>query len=232
MEIPEWIDRVRTNASQGTGHCQRCPAHKDGRSSMVNPGMFDPQGQVMFVTIEPSHTFDWAEFEDWIEYNEEMSDRFLNQWSGGPILNELLEPFEFSMEDVWMADAIKCPPPGGVDNLKREEAFHHCRNYLVDEISAVDPSVIVTLGNHAGTRTLTTLGLERSPVTAASECGRIINSDPPVVLSTHWGNSWLHQSPRDYWGGRWVDDSDHLANRSFDRYMDVVRASMKVAIDE
>lgn len=232
MAIPAWIEGLLNNAPRGTGPCDGCPAHADGRAEMVNPGLFDPDGEVMFVTIEPSHTFDWADFEDWRAYNETMTGRFLHTWSGGRILEELLDPFEFSMQDVWMADAIKCPPPDGVDNLQRDEAFQHCRHYLTEEIAAVDPAVLVTLGNHAGTRTLAALGHDRSPVKAASECGRIIPTTPPVVLSTHWGNSWLHQAPRHYWGGNWLDTHDHLNGHSFDRYMDIVRASIAQALND
>jgi uracil-DNA glycosylase family 4 len=113
----------------------------------VNPGLFNPEGEIMFVTIEPSHRFDWDKYDSWESYNRTFSRKFLEEWTGGPILEELLEPIQgVDMGSVWMADAIKCPPEGGIDDQTRNEEFDHCRPYLQEEIEQVRPDVIVGLG--------------------------------------------------------------------------------------
>lgn len=180
----------------------------------------------MFVTIEPSHTFDWTKYNSWEAYNERFTDLFLNRWSGGPILEELLEPIDgMEMHDVWMTDAIKCPPPDGVDNLRREQEFEHCRTYLTDEIEAVNPKAIVTLVLEAVT------GEGRS-IKSSRECGRIIDGPRPIILSTHWGNSWLHRSPTSRWGEDWKGEQEYLQADSYATYMDVVRAAIQSVISD
>lgn len=50
-----------------------------------------------------------------------------------PVLSEPLDPLSgVSKEGVKLADAIKCSPPDGVDNLQRDEAFAHCLPHLQD----------------------------------------------------------------------------------------------------
>lgn len=225
--MTEWISETIENARTGTGPCAGCPAVADGRSACVNPGLFDPDGELVFVTIEPSHLTDWDGYDNWEAYNDRTTRRFLEDWSGGPILSALLEPIDgLTMHDVWMTDAIKCPPPDGVDNLRRDRAFDHCRSYLTEEIDRVDPRAVVALGNHACSRTLAALGHGSRSVKSSEECGRILEGDPPVILSTHWGNSWLHRTPTAKWGQTWRDDTDALSTE-YGSYMDVLRDAIR-----
>ncbi|MCT9098171.1 uracil-DNA glycosylase family protein [Haloarchaeobius sp. HME9146] len=223
----EWIERVRQNALDGGGACAGCPAHEDGRSCRVNPGLFDPDGDVMFVTIEPSHQFDWDDYDDWAEYNDEITEKFMDQWTGGPILEKLLEPIPgVDMTSVWMADAIKCPPEGGIDDQVRNEEFAHCKSYLQEEIEQVDPDVIVGLGKNACLRTLSALGEPRDSLSVARECGRIVETDPPVVISPHWSYGWLSRQTSESWGQGWLSEQPQLDD-SYSQNMEAIRASIE-----
>jgi uracil-DNA glycosylase len=223
----EWIAELRDNALEGEGPCATCPGYQDGRSCRVNPGLFDPDGDVMFVTIEPSHQFSWDDYNSWEAYNESISRKFLEEWTGGPILEELLEPIQgVEMNSVWMTDAIKCPPEGGIDDQTRNEEFSHCKKYLQEEIDQVDPDVIVGLGKNACLRTLSALDVDQDRISTAKDCGRVFDTNPPVIISPHWSYGWLSRSTSDAWGGEWHATHSHL-KESYSRNMEAVRSSIQ-----
>lgn len=72
MEDP---DRIRRNAQSETGHCNGCDAQKKTQGEQVNPGLFDPTSDLVFMTDEPRHFTDWKEYDNWAEYNEYRSKR-------------------------------------------------------------------------------------------------------------------------------------------------------------
>ncbi|HWG73060.1 MAG TPA: uracil-DNA glycosylase [Acidimicrobiales bacterium] len=77
----------------------------------------------------------------------------------GELLDRLLaEEAGMAREDVYIANVVKCRPPGNRDPLPHEVAA--CRPYLDDQVSLIGPRVLLTLGNFA-TRTLlgTTAGI-------------------------------------------------------------------------
>ncbi len=186
----------------------------------------------MFVTIEPSHRFDWDEYDGWDEYNRDISKKFLEEWTGGPVLKELLEPIDgLNMDSVWMADAIKCPPEGGIDDQTRNTEFAHCQTYLQEEIDQVNPDVIVALGKNACLRTLSALGVDRSRISTAKECGRVFDTDPPVVTSPHWSYGWLSRGTSGSWGEEWLQTHPHL-EESYPRNMNAVQASIRAVREE
>jgi hypothetical protein len=69
-------DEIRVNAQTGNGACSECPAYHKTVGEFVNPGLGDPEGDVVFVTDEPRHRTDWTVYESWAEYNAEWFDRF------------------------------------------------------------------------------------------------------------------------------------------------------------
>ena len=62
----------------------------------------------------------------------------------GRLLDELLASAGLSREQVYIANIVKCRPPGNRDPQPEEVAA--CRGYLERQIALVDPKVIVTLG--------------------------------------------------------------------------------------
>jgi uracil-DNA glycosylase len=147
--MSEFLDQIVRNAVHGQGSCAECPAHADCRSQRVNPGLGNPEADLAFVTIEPStsHTelIDWSAYENWQEYNEAFVPRAKN-WPSGKAIKRILAPLDgYSFEDVWMCDSIKCSPNGSSDENRRTE-FDCCSDYLGDEFTVVNPSLIVALG--------------------------------------------------------------------------------------
>lgn len=149
----------------------------------------------MFLTMDPSHHIDWDKYADWSEYNAEKSKKFRDRWRGGTAVRKVLHGVsEYSIEDIWLADAVKCPVDndraGDVDTAR---AFAHCSEYLRREIEEVDPTVIVTMGNNPAEQLLNGIfDLGVGSIRAGTrDCGMIFETNPPVVISPHWSNGWL-----------------------------------------
>jgi uracil-DNA glycosylase len=65
----------------------------------------------------------------------------------GALLNELLEGIGLTREDVFIANVLKCRPPGNRDPQPLE--IESCHPYLERQIELIRPAVIGTLGNFA-----------------------------------------------------------------------------------
>ena len=65
----------------------------------------------------------------------------------GGLLNQLLEGIGLSREDVFVANVLKCRPPGNRDPQPIE--IETCRPYLLRQVELIEPKVIATLGNFA-----------------------------------------------------------------------------------
>jgi DNA polymerase len=62
----------------------------------------------------------------------------------GQFLNELLASAGYKREEVFIANVVKCRPPGNRDPLPEE--IQACAQYLDRQIALINPKVIVTLG--------------------------------------------------------------------------------------
>lgn len=65
----------------------------------------------------------------------------------GQLLNELLGSIGLRREDVFIANVIKCRPPGNRDPQPDEMAA--CARYLDAQIETIGPKIIVTLGRYS-----------------------------------------------------------------------------------
>jgi uracil-DNA glycosylase family 4 len=65
----------------------------------------------------------------------------------GQLLDELLHAIGWERGDVFITNVVKCRPPGNRDPEPAETAA--CSSYLDRQESALDPSVVVTLGRHS-----------------------------------------------------------------------------------
>lgn len=63
----------------------------------------------------------------------------------GGLLTELLEDIGLKREDVFVANVLKCRPPGNRD--PQPEEIDACRPYLEQQVGLIQPRVICTLGN-------------------------------------------------------------------------------------
>lgn len=188
-------DAIVQNALSGTGPCTGCPAQADTGGEFVTPGLINPTADVMFVTMDPSHRTDWSKHKSWEEYNNETAQKFIRRWPGGKAISRLLNGVPgVRISGIWLADAIKCPVNNDLaGDVDVDEAFRHCRSYLIDEIATVDPRVIVAMGNDPAEQLLNGIyDLDVGSIRAGTtHAGKTYETDPPVVVSPHWANGWL-----------------------------------------
>jgi uracil-DNA glycosylase family 4 len=111
--------------------CTRCALHR-GRTQAV-PGEGNPISDVLFVGEGPGA-------------REDSTGRpFVGP--AGELLDELLHSIGWERGDVFIANVVKCRPPGNRDPEPTEIAA--CAPYLDRQEQALDPAVIVTLGRHS-----------------------------------------------------------------------------------
>jgi DNA polymerase len=114
--------------------CTRCELART-RTHAV-PGEGNPHAEVMFIGEAPG-------------WNEDKQGRpFVG--AAGQFLNELLERIGLRRSDVFITNIVKCRPPGNRDPLPDEIAA--CAPYLEEQIAAIRPKVIVTLGRYSMAR--------------------------------------------------------------------------------
>lgn len=127
------------------GACTRCPLAA-GRTNVVF-GVGDPSADLMFVGEGPGAEED-LQGEPFVG----RSGRFLDRL--------VLEEMGLTRDRFYIANVVKCRPPGNRDPHPDEIAS--CRPYLEAQIDLVDPAVVVTLGNFATKLLLgTTEGITR-----------------------------------------------------------------------
>ncbi len=116
--------------------CTRCPLHR-GRTNAV-PGEGNPLSDVLLVGEGPGA-------------REDATGRpFVGP--AGQLLEELLRSIGWAREDVFIANVVKCRPPGNRD--PEPDEIGTCAPYLDRQERALDPAVIVTLGRHSLARYL------------------------------------------------------------------------------
>ncbi len=135
------LSRVAAEAST----CTRCRLATT-RTNVVF-GMGSPNAELMFVGEGPG------------EQEDRQGLPFVGR--SGQLLDRLiLEEMGLTRDSVYIANTIKCRPPGNRDPLPEE--LEACWPYLEAQLEQIDPKVVVTLGNFATKRLLgTTEGISR-----------------------------------------------------------------------
>ena len=108
--------------------CRKCILSQ-GRTNAV-PGEGPEDADIMFIGEGPG-------------FHEDRQGRpFVG--AAGNYLNELLEKIGMKREDVYIANVVKCRPPGNRD--PQPEEIESCRPYLDKQIDLIRPRLIITLG--------------------------------------------------------------------------------------
>jgi uracil-DNA glycosylase len=111
--------------------CRKCPLG-DSRKNAV-PGEGPADARIMFIGEGPG-------------FHEDLQGRpFVG--ASGQYLEELLAEINLTRYQVYIANVIKCRPPGNRDPEPSELAA--CREYLDRQIALIRPSIIVTLGRYS-----------------------------------------------------------------------------------
>jgi len=67
--------------------------------------------------------------------------------ASGMLLDRLLESLDLEREKVYLTTLNKCRPPGSPPRSPKPSEVSSCRPYLVSQLAAVDPRVVVALGD-------------------------------------------------------------------------------------
>jgi uracil-DNA glycosylase family 4 len=112
--------------------CTYCPELASTRTQVVF-GSGNADADLMFVGEAPGARED------------EQGIPFVG--AAGKLLGDLLAEVGLSREDVFIANVLKCRPPGNRDPLPGE--IENCQAYLMRQVELIQPRVICTLGNFA-----------------------------------------------------------------------------------
>ena len=113
------------------GNCTRCPLHQ-GRTNIVHTDG-DRRARLMFVGEAPGA-------------DEDAQARpFVGR--AGQLLTKIIEAIGFKRDEVLIGNVNRCRPPGNRPPTPEEASM--CKPFLLREIAAVQPEVIVVLGNTA-----------------------------------------------------------------------------------
>jgi len=111
--------------------CTRCPLA--ATRTQVVFGVGDPHADLLFVGEGPG------------EQEDLTGEPFVGR--AGRLLTGLIEGIGLTRDDVYIANVVKCRPPGNRDPLPPE--IESCRPYLEAQVDFIEPRVVVTLGNFA-----------------------------------------------------------------------------------
>jgi uracil-DNA glycosylase family 4 len=111
--------------------CTKCRL-AEGRTQVVF-GVGDPSADLMFVGEAPGF------------HEDQQGKPFVGQ--AGKLLDTLLAGIGLGREQVYVANVLKCRPPGNRD--PQPDEIEACEGHLFRQISMIEPKVVATLGNFA-----------------------------------------------------------------------------------
>jgi len=129
-EAPPRIAALSEFAETVAG-CTRCPL--SATRTQVVFGSGSPTADLMFVGEAPGF------------HEDKQGVPFVG--AAGQLLGKLLAGIGLTRDDVFVANVLKCRPPGNRDPLPEEIAA--CESHLFRQIELIQPKVVATLGNFA-----------------------------------------------------------------------------------
>ena len=160
-----------TPIREDLGDCTRCKLHGLGRRQIVF-GVGNPDAELMFIGEAPGADED------------EQGVPFVGR--AGQLLTKMIQGMGFGRDEVYIANVLKCRPPGNRNPEPDEVAS--CQPFLFRQIASVRPTVIVTLGAFAARALLDT----QAPVSRLR--GRIYDVHGAKLIPT-FHPSFLLRSP-------------------------------------
>jgi len=132
IRSPEGLKAIRNEL----GDCTRCKLHTHGRKQIVF-GVGNPAADIMFVGEAPGADEDTQGIP------------FVGR--AGQLLTKMIEAMGLARDEVYIANVLKCRPPGNRD--PQPDEVETCEPFLFQQIATVQPKVVIALGAFAA-RTL------------------------------------------------------------------------------
>jgi DNA polymerase len=121
------------------GDCTRCKLHALGRQQIVY-GVGNPDADLMFVGEAPGADEDVQGIP------------FVGR--AGQLLTKIIEAIDLKRDDVYIANVIKCRPPG--NRNPEPDEVEQCEQFMFRQVDTIKPKVIVALGKFAAQTLLRT----------------------------------------------------------------------------
>lgn len=113
------------------GDCQRCKLHPSRKNLVFGVG--NPDADLVFIGEAPG-------------MNEDLQgEPFVGD--AGQLLTKMIVAMGWRREDVYIANLLKCRPPGNRNPEPDEVA--KCEPFLIQQLAALRPRIIVALGKFA-----------------------------------------------------------------------------------
>ncbi|PNX50771.1 MAG: hypothetical protein BV458_12630 [Thermoplasmata archaeon M9B2D] len=156
------------------GECTRCRLSEKRTNIVFGEG--NPESDIMFIGEGPG------------EDEDRQGRPFVGR--AGQVLRSLIKKMGFAEKDVYIANVVKCRPPG--NRNPEQDEVDSCIPFLKKQIDIISPKVIVLLGNVA----LQHLTGSRLRITAAR--GKFMEYKGIKVMPT-FHPSYLLRNPKDKW---------------------------------
>ncbi len=112
-------------------NCQKCSLGKARTQAVFGEG--DPKAEIVFIGEGPG------------QKEDETGKPFVG--AAGKLLDEMIQAIDLTREKVYIANVVKCRPPGNRDPLPDE--IKACWPYLEKQLQTIKPKLIVLLGRHS-----------------------------------------------------------------------------------
>jgi len=116
--------------------CKKCELHKTRRNIVFGKG--STNAKIMFIGEAPGETED----------KEGLP--FVGR--AGKLLDKYMFNFDFNLENIYVANILKCRPPNNRDPVESEQ--ESCIDYLRLQTKLLSPKIIVCLGRIAAIKVI------------------------------------------------------------------------------
>lgn len=113
--------------------CTKCGLHKSRTRVIFGEG---PLNAELFIVGEAPG------------FNEDREGKTF-QGASGMLLSRLLDSLDLGRDEVYLTTLVKCRPPGESPRRPKTSEISACRPYLMTQLTAVDPKVVVAMGDLA-----------------------------------------------------------------------------------
>jgi uracil-DNA glycosylase len=165
-------------------NCQRCKLGKLGRKQIVF-GTGDPNAELMFIGEGPGA--------------DEDAQGLPFVGRAGQLLNNMIAAMGLKREQVYIANIVKCRPPG--NRTPERDECDTCSPFLMRQIRVIRPKVIVALGATAAKNLLSvndSMNVLRGRFYDFSPPRNLMDTDEPFAckLSVTYHPAFLLRDPR------------------------------------
>lgn len=161
------VEALFARLAAEVGSCRRCRLCEGRNRAVFGDG--DPRARLMFIGEGPGAEEDRTGLP------------FVGR--AGELLNKIIQAIDLRREEVYIANIVKCRPPGNREPQPDEVAA--CRGYLEAQIDAIRPRVIVALGRVAAQTLLandTPIGKMRGQWFSVRDVPTMVTYHPAALL--------------------------------------------------